>query len=382
MGFFSKLGKEFIDIIEWLSDDNNAMVHRFERYDNEIKNGAKLVVREGQTAVFINEGVMADVFGPGTYTLATANLPILGKLKGWAHGFESPFKAEVYFVKTSRFRDLKWGTKNPITLRDSEFGMVRLRAFGTYEIKVKDPGKILREVVGTDSAFGADEIVNQLRNFIVARFTDILGESKIPVLDLAANYDELGDFVKQKLVIEFEDKYGIDLTTFLVENISLPPAVEEALDKRTSMGVLGNLNDYTKFQMANAIPDAAKQDGGLAGAGMGLGLGVGMAGQMANTFGQAMAPQQQPPQQAAPPPMAPPPLPTAVTFFIAVGGAQQGPYDVPTLTAYAAQGQLTRETLVWKQGMAAWTAAGQVPELLAVFNTPPPMAPPPPIPGA
>ncbi|MBT8484529.1 MAG: SPFH domain-containing protein, partial [Phycisphaerae bacterium] len=263
MGIWDRLKTELIDIIEWLDPSNDTMVHRFERYENEIKYGAKLIVREGQAAVFVNEGQIADVFGPGTHTLETKNLPILATLKGWKYGFHSPFKAEVYFCSTRRFTDLKWGTQNPVMLRDSEFGPVRLRAFGTYVIKTSDPGTFIREIVGTDGHFTTDEITEQLRNMIVSRFTDILGESNIPILDLAGNYDELGDFITNRIQPEF-GTYGLELTKFLVENISLPPAVEEALDKRSSMGVIGDLKKYTQFQTAEAIRDAAQNPGGMA----------------------------------------------------------------------------------------------------------------------
>ena len=217
MGLWDKLGQEFIDIIEWLDPSRDTMVWRYPRYDNEIKNGAKLVVRESQIAVFVNEGEIADVFDPGTHELRTANLPILGKLKGWKYGFESPFKAEVYFVNTRRFVDQKWGTKNPIMLRDQEFGPVRLRAFGTYAFKVNDPSAFLKEVVGTDGEFTTDEITDQLRNIIVSRFADATGESKIPVLDMAANYNELGDVLLDAIKDDMT-QYGLELTKMLVEN--------------------------------------------------------------------------------------------------------------------------------------------------------------------
>ena len=267
MGIWDKLRGELIDIIEWLDPTSNTMVYRFERYNNEIKYGAKLVVREGQAAVFVNEGQIADVFKPGTYELETKNLPILSTLLGWKYGFESPFKAEVYFASMRRFTDLKWGTKNPVMLRDKEFGPVRLRAFGTYVMHVTDPAAFIREIVGTEGHFTTEDITAQLRNMIVSRFTDILGESGIPVLDLAANYDELGGFITQRIQDEFK-VYGLELTKMLVENISLPPAVEAALDKRTSMGVIGNLQQYTQYQTAEAIREAAQNEsGGTAGAG-------------------------------------------------------------------------------------------------------------------
>lgn len=376
MGLFDKIRGEFIDIIEWTDPTNDTMVYRFERHDNEIKNNAKLVVRESQVAVFISEGKLADVFQPGTYTLKTENLPILSTLKGWKYGFDSPFKAEVYFVNTKNFTDLKWGTKNPIMMRDNDFGIVRVRAFGTYCIKVKNAGKFLKEIVGTDGNFTTDEIYEQLKNVIVTRFTDILGEQKIPVLDLAANYNEMSDFITKKIAFEF-DEYGLEVTKFLIENISVPKEVEEAIDKRSSMGAVGNLNAYTQFQAANAMEDAAKTPGGGAGEGMGLGMGFAMANQMANSMSGNQQQQQNTQQQQQG--QAPPPIPGQVQVYIAEQGQQKGPFNLQQLQQMVGQGQVTRETLIWKQGMQNWTAAGQVQDLAGLFqNTPPPPPPPPP----
>ncbi|MCP4455790.1 MAG: DUF4339 domain-containing protein, partial [Planctomycetes bacterium] len=264
------------------------------------------------------------------------------------------------------------GTKHPITLRDPEFGPVRLRAFGTYVIKVTDPGKFIQEIVGTDGHFTTDEITDQLRNLIVSRFADIVGESKIPVLDLASNYDELGEFVTGKIAEDFGN-YGLEVTKMLVENISLPEAVEKALDQRTSMGVIGDLHKYTQFKTAEAIGDAAKNPNGMAGGGMGMGMGFAMANQM----GQAMSqPPQQPPAQA---PQAqapgPPPLPQKKQYHVAINNEQKGPFDMGTLQSYAQSGQLTRDTLVWTQGMTGWSPASQVPDLTSLFGSMPPPLP-------
>ena len=366
MGLFDKLMGELIDIIQWLDPSNDTIVHRFERYDNEIKMGAKLVVRESQVAVFINEGKLADVYTPGTHTLETQNMPILSTLKGWKYGFHSPFKAEIYFVNTKRFTDQKWGTKNPIMLRDPEFGPVRIRAFGTYAFKVDDAATFLREIVGTDGHFTTDEVNKQLRNLIISRFTDIVGESKIPVLDMAANYDEMGEFVTKRIQDDFTE-YGIKVTKMLIENISLPPAVEEALDKRTSMGVIGNLNQYTQFQAANAMEKAADNQG-MAGGGMAMGMGFAMANQM----GQAMSGDG---QQQAPPSAGPPPLPNK-QYHVAIDGKQYGPYDTNTLKGMVQGGRVNRDTLVWAQGMAGWSKAGKVPDLAGLFSSMPPPLPP------
>lgn len=373
MALWEKLKGELVDIIEWTDDSQETMVYRFERYGNEIKYAAKLTVREGQAAVFVNEGKIADVFGPGMYRLETQNMPILTTLKGWAYGFESPFKAEVYFVKTTRFTDRKWGTKNPIIMRDQDFGAVRVRAFGNYAMRVTDPGKFLQEIVGTDGDFTADEITDQLRNLIVSRFSDKVAESRIPVLDLAANYDEIGDLVGQRIAPEFAD-YGITLTKLLVENISVPPAVEEALDKRASMGAVGDLNKYAQFQAANAMEAAANNPaGGGAAEGMGLGMGFGMAQQFANQFAQPQAAQQQPQFAAA----MPPPPPQAVMFHLAVGGQTTGPFTLEQLQQQAVSGQFKPDSLVWKAGMSGWEKAAGQAELAAVFRQSPPPPPPP-----
>lgn len=362
MGIWDKLKHELIDIIEWMEDTPGVIVHRFERYQNEIKNGAKLVVREGQAAVFVNEGQLADVFKPGTYTLTTENMPILATLKGWKYGFNSPFKAEVYFVVTRQFTDLKWGTQNPVMRRDPEFGPIRLRAFGTYAMRVSDPGALVKQVSGTNASFTAEGITDQLRNIIVSRFTDTLGESKIPMLDMAGNLNELSEFVANVIRPEFTG-YGLELMKLLIENISLPPAVEEALDKRSSMGIVGNLQQYMQFQAANAMEAAAKNP---AGGGMGMGMGVVMGGNMGQMVGAGM-------QSGGG--GGPPPIPGAAAFFVAVNGQQAGPFDAQTLGEQIKSGRVTRATLVWKQGMAGWAAAGEQAELSGLFGSVPPPLP-------
>ncbi|MBQ2542159.1 MAG: SPFH domain-containing protein [Bacteroidales bacterium] len=387
MGLFNKLKNEFIDIIDWLDPSNNTIVYRFPRYQNEIKMGAKLTVRESQVAVFINEGQIADIFQPGMYTLSTQNMPILATLKGWKYGFNSPFKAEVYFVNTKKFLDNKWGTPNPVMVRDPEFGPVRLRAFGVYEYRVEDAGKFIKDIVGIDGDFTVEKINNQLRNIIITRFSDAVAESKIPVLDMASNYNEFSEKIGQVIIDEYKE-YGLNMTKFLVSNISLPEEVEKAMDKRSSMGVLGDLNRYTQFQAANAMEAAATNPGGGAAAsGMGMGMGFAMAGQMMNAMNPMMNQQQQmyqQPQQGGyqqQQPMAPPPMPAQSTFFVAVNGQQSGPFDMNALSSMVANGQLTKDTLVWKQGMPAWAAAGTVQELSSLFGAvPPPMPGMPPVP--
>src|SRR4026209_2565412 len=253
MGILDRLSptSQFIEVIEWLDDSPNTLMCRFPVKDQEIKNGAQLIVRESQAAVFVYEGQIADQFPPGRYTIAGGNTPILSKLGAWKYGFNSPFKAEVYFVNTKQFTDLKWGTPNPVMMRDSDFGMVRLRAFGIYSMRVQDPSAFIKQVAGTNARFVTEDIEGQLRRTLVSGFSDALGESKIAALDLASNYDELSVFSKQNLGDEFKS-LGFELTKFVVENISLPQEVEAAMDKRSSMGVLGDMGKYTQFEAAQA----------------------------------------------------------------------------------------------------------------------------------
>ncbi|MFG1926095.1 SPFH domain-containing protein [Cryptosporangium sp. NPDC048952] len=365
MGLMDKIRGEFIDIIEWLDDSRDTIVWRFPRYQNEIKMGAKLIVRESQVAVFVNEGQIADAFGPGTYTLETQNLPILSTIKGWKYGFNSPWKAEVYFVNTRVFTDMKWGTQNPVTVRDPEFGVVRLRAFGSYAVRVSDPKKLLTELVGTDPQFRTEEVAEYLRQLTVSHLGSALATAQVPMIDLAAHQQQIGQKLAGVLSEELAG-IGITIPKFIIENISVPPEVEQALDKRTQMGVLGDLDQYTKFQTANAIEDAANNPGG--GAGEGFGLGLGMAA------GQRMAQSLNPPAQA--PAAGPPPLPAQAQWYLGVGGQQAGPYDEAALAAQVRSGSLTRSTLVWKTGMAQWVPAEQVPELAAVLGSVPPPLPP------
>ena len=372
MSLWDKLTGEFIDVIEWTDDSRDTMVWRFERHGNEIKYGAKLTVREGQAAVFVHEGQLADVFAPGLYQLETNNMPIMTTLQHWDHGFESPFKSEIYFVNMRRFQDLKWGTKNPIMLRDPEFGPTRLRAFGTYSIRVMDPALFMQEIVGTDGEVTTDEVTFQLRNVIVSRFSNSLASSGIPMLDLAANTDDLAEFLKARVKPELA-QMGIETPELFVENISLPEEVEQALDKRTSMGVIGDLGKYSQFHAAEAMRAAAENPSGGGGMGAGLGMGMGMA--MANQMGQ-MSPWGQPqqPTHAAPPP--PPPPPPERLWHVAVNGQTTGPFGRGDLGRMVAEGSFTRKTTVWSQGYAGWIAAGEVNELAQLFTVAPPPPPP------
>jgi len=275
---------QFIEVIEWLDESKDTLLYRFPVYQQEIKNGAQLIVRESQTAVFVFEGQVADVFTPGRYTVEGGNTPILSKLGAWKHGFNSPIKSEVYFVNTKQFTDMKWGTSNPVMLRDADFGIVRLRAFGAYSLRVADPSEFIKQIAGTNAHFQTEDIDGQLKRAIVTEFSDALGELKIPALDLAAQYKEIGEQIRAKINEDF-NAYGLEVTKFYVENVSLPPEVEAAMDKRASMGALGDAQKYMQFQAADALRDAAQNEGGGAGLGAGLGAGFAVGGQMANAFG-------------------------------------------------------------------------------------------------
>lgn len=366
MGLFDKLRNEFIDIIEWVDSSNDTIVWKFPRYQNEIKMNAKLTVRESQLAVFMNEGVIADIFKPGMYTLTTENMPILSTLKGWKYGFNSPYKADIFFVSTRQFVNQKWGTKNPVMLRDAEFGPVRLRAFGSFAFRVQDAGVFIKEVAATNPEFTVEGVNEQLRNLAITRGMDAIAQAKIPVLDLAANYDEVSTIITTKIQPEFKE-LGLELTKFLIENISLPPEVEAAMDKRSSMGIVGNLGAYAQFQAANAMEQAASNPngGGIAGAGLGAGLGMAIGGQMGNVFQPNTVQSND----------GPPPLPAAVQYFAAVNGQQAGPYTMEQLSKLVEAGTINHQSQVWKKGMAAWAVAGTVPELSDLFNNVPPPLP-------
>lgn len=366
MSLWEKIKGEFIDIINWTDDTQDTMVYRFERYNNQIKMGAQLTVRESQAAVFVNEGQIADVFGPGMYTLDTQNMPLMSTLKGWKYGFNSPFVAEVYFVNTKRFTNQKWGTMNPLMMRDPDFGMVRVRAFGSYEMRVKDPAMFLKEIVGTDGDFTADEISEQIRNHIVSNFSTVLADMKVPVLDLVGQYQTMGSTLTTAIAPKLAE-YGIELTNLLIENVSVPPEVEEAIDRRSSMGAVGDLNNYMKYQAATSMEKAAENPGGMGAAGVGMGMGMAM-GQMMQGMNQPAAPPVQP--------AAPPPIPQETSYHIAIGGAQQGPYPISQLRNMAIGGQFTADTMVWKPGMGNWVAASTVDELSSVFAAVPPPVPP------
>ncbi|MEW2920788.1 SPFH domain-containing protein [Muricauda sp. ANG21] len=366
-----KLSNEFIDIVEWLDYTDDTIAHRFERYQNEIKNGAKLIVREGQTAVFINEGQLADVFKPGTYDLTTQNLPILATLKGWKYGFNSPFKAEVYFVNTHLFTDEKWGTKSPITLSDDRFGLVEIRAFGTYAFKISDAGKFIIDIVGTDSNFTNFEINEHLKSLIATRFTNTVGQANLPIELYAANTTELSDTCREVMAPEFQS-VGISLEKFYIENVSMPEDLKKEIFEYSRIDKL-DLDKLTKFKTAKAIEAAAQNEGGTAGAGMGMGMGFVLAQQMGGMMNPQSGGETAQGQPAAA--QTPPPMPAPTQYFYAVNGTQHGPVSFEQLQALFAGRTVNRDSLVWKQGMAAWTPLKEVDELKSFLggNTPPPL---------
>ena len=370
MQFFQNLknqfGSQFIEIIEWLDTTSDTMVYRFPVYNQEIKMGAQLVVRENQAALFVNEGKAADLFSPGRYELSTKNIPILTDLRGWKYGFQSPFKAEVYFFNTRLFADLKWGTTNPVMMRDTDFGMIRLRAFGTYATRISDPKQFFSTIVGTRGLTSTADILGQLRSTIISRFSDGIAESKIAALDLASKYQELGTLVTDRLKPEF-GSYGLELGRFYIENMSLPEEVEAAIDQRSRLGVLGDrLQQYAQLQTAEAIPIAAANPGGIAGAGAGIGAGVAIGSAMGQAFSGVTG--------AAPPP--PPAAPAAggARWTVAMEGKTYGPFTDDALRAMIQSGQVAPSAQLWRPGATGWKSLTDFPELGAA---PPPPPPPP-----
>ncbi len=363
ISIFGFLSGKFIDVIEWTDDTRDTLVWRFEREAHEIKYGAKLTVREGQSAVFIHEGQLADVFTPGLYMLETNNMPILTTLQHWDHGFKSPFKSEIYFVNTTRFNNLKWGTKNPVIVRDPEFGPVRLRAFGTYSVRVVDPALFVREIVGTDGEFTMDEISYQIRNIIVQEFSRTIARAQIPVLDMAANSRELGKLIGGEIAAQLAE-YGLALPELYVENIALPPAVEEVLDKHSSMGMIGNLNEYMQYQAATGLGQEGAGAAAIqAGLGAGLGMQIGAQAAQAGPWGARTAA------------IAPPPPPVEHVWHIAEAGETKGPYSKAKMGRMASDGTLGRDTFVWTAGQDGRKRAEDVMELAQLFTVLPPPPP-------
>ena len=357
MGLFDALRTQFIEVIQWLDDSSDTLVYRFPVHGQEIKMNAQLTVRENQVALFINEGKAADLFTPGRYQLTTQNMPILTKLLSWKYGFESPFKAEVYFFNTRLFTDLKWGTSNPVMMRDPEFGMIRLRAFGTYAMRIADAKKFFANIVGTQALTSTDDILGQLRSTILSKLSDAIAEAKIPALDLASQYNELSAVAVNVLQPEFA-AYGLELPRFFIENISLPEEVEAAIDQRTKLGVLGDkMQQYQQLQTADAIKIAAGNKGGIAGAGAGIGAGLAIGGAMGQAFN-------------APPP---PPSPAAAArWSIAIDGKTSGPFTDDALRAMVKSGQIPPTANAWRPGAAGWAPLTSYADLDLGMTPPPP----------
>lgn len=298
MGLFDTFKNQFINVIEWNEVNTDRIIYKFPVAGNEIKMGAVLTVRPSQVAIFINEGNVADVFQEGRYELSTQNMPVMTTLESWKYGFNSPFKADIYYVNMKNFIDQKWGTSNPIMLRDTDFGIVRLRGFGTFSYRVSDPVKFLTNALGSDVSASTEDFTPQFKRQAVSALSDLIAESKVAALDLAMHYDEMGDSLKEKM----RDKFtymGLTITDFTIENLSLPPEVEAAMDKRSSMGALGDLNRYTQYQAAEAIRDAASNPGGVAGDMAGIGVAMGLGQVMSHSMQQGLQNQPQPTPQAA-----------------------------------------------------------------------------------
>lgn len=312
MSLLNLITKQLIEVIEWTDDSRDTLSYRWPDDDREIKNGAQLIVRESQQVQFVSAGQYADLFQPGKHTLSTQNIPVLSTLQGWKYGFQSPFKCDVYYLNTRLFTGNKWGTANPVMLRDKDFGVVRLRAFGTYDFRIVEPARFLKEVAGTDQNFRLDEFEGTMRSRIVSIFTEALARAGVPALDVAQRYSELGDALLPLINPAMSQKYGLEITSFILENVSVPPEVEQAIDKRSSMSVVGNLNDYVKYQMG-----AALGQGGEAGAAATL------PAQMAMGFGMAQDMMRSMQSGAATAPAAPAPAP-------ATASAPAGSLDVLT----------------------------------------------------
>lgn len=381
MGLLDKLKGELVDIIEWIDDSHSTLAWRFPRYHNEIKNGAQLIVREGQRAVFVYKGKLADKFDPGSYELTTEALPILSTIQGWQHGFRSPFRSEVYFINSRPVTDLRWGTAQPVTIRDPDFKMVQVRANGLCVVKIEDPEIFLREVIGTDSAVEAEEISELLRRVITLAFSDMVMDTGLGAIDLQGRQVELSEKLRAFVQERVDDEYGLAIQSVTM-NISLPEEITQAMTRGIARGVeeggyVHNVGDVSRLQQvraADAMLAAASNDsGGTMGNFMEAGMGIALAGQMANQMAGALAPTAG----------GPPPLPNqGPMFHVESGGQSSGPYMIAQIQAGVANGQVTATTLVWSQGMAAWAPANSVPALQPFFvqPPPPPTAPPPPPP--
>lgn len=366
---------QFLDVIQWLDDTQDTIVYRFPIFNQAIQDGGKLVVRESQNAVFVSEGQLSSVFGPGTYELSTRTKAVWSFFESIKYQLNYPYKGDIYFVSTRQFTNQKWGTPNPIMMRDAHLGPVRIRAFGSYAFRVSDAAVFLREIVGTNGLFTTEEVNGHVKRKLVSAFADTLGETKIPVLDLAAHYMDVGDALRQRMTPWFEQNFGIALTDFVVENVSLPPEVEKMLDKRTSMGIIGDMGAFTQFQSANAIEAMASRPGAsnpMMDAGLGVAMGGVMGAQMARGQGGVFNPQTGMPGQAAAPP-APPPPPAALRLHYH-GSGGQGEYSATEIAAFVARDRGGAHNL-WAPGWAGWKSWREVPEVAG--QVPPEMPPPP-----
>jgi membrane protease subunit (stomatin/prohibitin family) len=376
MGLWDSLSQhakaQFLDVIQWTDDSRNTLVFRFPIFNQAIQDGGKLVVREGQAAVFVAEGKLSDVFGPGTYELSTRTKAIWGFFESIKYGLNMPYKGDIYFVSTRKFTDQKWGTANPIMLRDADLGVVRLRAFGVFAYQISDPATFLREVVGTAGLTTTDEINGQLKRKLVSALADTIGESKIPALDLASQYMDLGDALRQRLNGTFKESYGVTLTDFVVENVSVPPEVEKMMDKRSSMALAGDMNAYTQFQAANAMEQAASRPGG-GGPMLEAGLGLAMGNAMGQQLGRAaQAPGAFNPHAGMGGP--PPPPPVGEPKFHYNGSNGSGEYTAREIAALVQQNRGGTHN-VWAPGWPAWKPAGEVNEITSLLAPAPPPLP-------
>jgi membrane protease subunit (stomatin/prohibitin family) len=376
MGIMDRVRGELVDIIEWLDDSRTTLAWRFPRYNNEIKNGAQLIVRPGQEALFVYRGRLADRYQPGSYTLTSENMPIMSTLQGWKYGFNSPFRSEVYFVNTRPVTELRWGTPSPVTLRDPDFGMVQVRANGLCVIRASDAGVFLNQVIGTDSNVDTDEIAELIRRIIATEFSKMLLDTGVGAIDLQARQTELAGQLQRYVQSKIAQQYGLACESIEM-TISLPDEVTQAMTRGVARGVeekgyYGNLGDMNRFQQGRAADSmlGAATSGGGAGDFMGAGMGMAMGQQFAQNFQQHNQPQQgqnQPQGQAGPPP-----LPGAESFHIGVNGQTSGPFTVAQLSGM----HLTPDTLVWAPSLPGWTPAAQVPAVAAVLApTPPPLPP-------
>ncbi|MBN2510210.1 MAG: SPFH domain-containing protein [Spirochaetales bacterium] len=376
MGLLDKLKGELIDVVEWIEQDDTVIAYRFERYGNEIKNGAQLTVREGQVAAFINEGQLADVFEPGRYTLDTLNLPVLSTLKGWKHGFQSPFKAEVYFISTRSVTGFGWGTPSPFTIRDPEFGVLEIIARGHFSFHVMDPARFIKNVVGTDGEFTKQEIQDRLRKkFVTEAITAIagLGES---FYQMSGRYDQLSEALKKRVELTFFETYGISLDDTSIQHIGLSESSRAKVESRDeALFADSRIGNYERVARADAMKLAAQNPGagGFAAGGMGMGMGLAMAQQMGNAMNTA--PGMGPGMGAVPPP------PPVIQYYAYINGQQTGPLAVGQLAGLVSSGQLNLQTQMWKQGMSSWAPAGTFGELGFLFQNAAPEGPPP-VPGS